>query len=53
MSALYCQALFNFTALVRMGLADNEIEALSPNIGNLIELEELDISRNSERSDDA
>jgi protein scribble len=41
------KALFNFTALVRLGLSDNEIESLSANIGNLIHLEELDISRNN------
>ena len=42
----YIQALFRMYKLRRLILTDNEVLDISPEIGNLISLEELDISKN-------
>ena len=46
MISFYFQALFRMYKLRRLILTDNEVLEISPEIGNLISLEELDISKN-------
>jgi Leucine-rich repeat (LRR) protein len=40
------QAFFRLVRLRKLGLSDNEIELLPPDISNLASLQELDVSRN-------
>ena len=49
MSNFHCpQNFFRLSRLRKLGLSDNEIQRLPPEIQNLINLVELDISRNGE-----
>ena len=40
------QGLYRLVALRKLTLSDNEIGRLSPDIGNLVNLQEIDVSRN-------
>ena len=42
----YLQQLFRLYKLKKLSVGDNEIESLPPEVGNLTNLEELDISKN-------
>lgn len=44
------QQLFNCQLLYRLSLPDNDLAVLPPGIANLINLRELDVSKNSKKS---
>lgn len=43
------QQFFQLVKLRKLGLSDNEIQRLPPEIGNFMQLVELDVSRNGKK----
>lgn len=48
---IFLQQLVNLTRLRKLCLSDNEIRELPHNLGNLVNLAELDVSRNGKSND--
>lgn len=44
------QQFFQLVKLRKLGLSDNEIQRLPPEIANFMQLVELDVSRNGKRT---
>lgn len=47
LSPSFCQQLFNCQVLHRLSMPDNDLSVLPAAIANLINLRELDVSKNS------